>query len=180
MGDASRCSLPGGRLPGWAAVGALTVLLGACGAEDSEVVSAPVQAEVATAAAETAAPEAAASGGPSTALSLASFQMPSGAIGCSIDDAGVTCGVRGARWAPPPRPASCEGDWGQSVALDRARARFVCATDTPVEPDAPVLAYGTQSRVDGYVCTSTEQALRCEHGAGGHGFTLSRSAYDLF
>lgn len=117
---------------------------------------------------------------PVAASELTTFRTPSGNIACAMDDAGVVCEVRLPRFTPPPRPKDCEGDWGQTLMLDRRRARFVCATDTPAEPDSTVLAYGTSKRVAGYVCTSSRQGLRCEHGRSGRGFTLSRSSYRLF
>lgn len=154
----------------------LVGLVAGCGSEESEGPADPVAATTTPPA--TASAAATASG--LKASRLAMFRMPSGNIGCAIDDAGVVCGVRNASFTPPPRPKVCEGDWGQTLTIDPKQARFVCAGDTPLEPDAPVLAYGSENRVDGYVCTSSKESLRCEHTRSGRGFTLSRSSYRLF
>jgi len=156
-----------------------TALLVGCGSEE-EPSGAAADAVVPAASSDAASATPAAQSPEPEVGSLTMFRMPSGNIGCAIRAGGVDCDVAGPTFAPPPRPTSCEGDWGQSVTLDAKRARFVCATDTPFDPESPVLAYGTQTRAKGYVCSSSREGLRCEHTGGGHGFTLSRSSYRLF
>lgn len=71
------------------------------------------------------------------------------------------------------------GDWGQSVALNRGqRAAMLCVSDTVQDPAAPVLAYGSSTRVGSITCTSSQDGIRCTDDLG-HGFRLSRASYDV-
>ncbi|MGQ0467042.1 MAG: DUF6636 domain-containing protein [Sporichthyaceae bacterium] len=170
----SRASVRGGRR---CVLAACVVLVAGCGSQDSAAGPPAPAVPTVTPSATTVG----ASSPTPKSFRLTTFRMPSGNIGCAIDAAGVTCGVQNASWTPPPRPTTdCEGDWGQTIAVDPLRARFVCASDTPLDPESPVLAYGSENRVNGYVCTSSRQELRCEHAGSGHGFTVSRSAYTVF
>jgi hypothetical protein len=59
------------------------------------------------------------------------FSSPSGNVGCFIEVDYVRCDIGEADWSPPPRPADCEFDYGQGIALERGgRAEFVGAGDT--------------------------------------------------
>src|SRR5918998_6452226 len=49
---------------------------------------------------------------------LTGFRSPSGNVGCFIDPAYVRCDIAEAGWSPPPRPADCEFDYGQGIALE--------------------------------------------------------------
>ncbi len=112
-----------------------------------------------------------------------SFRTPSGNISCmyvrdtGLDEAAllrcdIASGLR-------PEPAGgCELDWTGLSLPPAGRARAVCAGDTAFDPDAVVLAYGTQWEADGIECESGESGLRCENGAG-NGFFLSRERWTL-
>lgn len=109
--------------------------------------------------------------------SLVSFRTPSGNIGCIGESAragnSVRCDIRNRSWSPPPRPRSCDVDWGQGLSLNRiGRARFVCAGDTALNTGRK-LAYGASRRIGAIVCVSRTSGLTCTNAAG-HGFTLSR------
>ena len=60
------------------------------------------------------------------------FESPSHNIGCAISaKSGVRCDIRQHAWKAPPKPKSCDVDWGSGleVAL-RGFGHWVCAGDT--------------------------------------------------
>jgi hypothetical protein len=78
--------------------------------------------------------------GPAQAQSVVMFSSPSKNIGCALDRTAVRCDIRQRDWRPPPKPRSCELDWGFGLTVDRrGRGQFVCADDT-------VLGTGGSSR----------------------------------
>ena len=103
--------------------------------------------------------------------------MPSRNIECAeFRDARATlrCDIRRGLKPLPPKPASCEFDWGAGFIMDRrGRAHVSCVSDSIHSPSARVLRYGTTWRRDGFVCVSRRTGLRCRN-ASGHGFFLSR------
>ena len=115
-------------------------------------------------------------GGAATGLqSFTGFQSPSGNIGCVIGRrGGVRCDIRNRDWSPPPKPASCQLDWGFGLTVERrGRGRFVCAGDTTLGQGRR-LAYGDTIRRGRFRCESTRRGMRCVNRFTGHGFTLSR------
>jgi hypothetical protein len=119
----------------------------------------------------------------SASAKLVEFRTPSGNIGCIGETAGadnsVRCDIRNRSWSPPPKPASCQLDWGQGLSLGRTgRARYVCAGDTALNV-GPKLAYGSSRRIGAIVCVSRTAGLTCTNAAG-HGFTMSRTRVRRF
>ena len=108
---------------------------------------------------------------------IVSFRMPSKNIYCAeFTGAGATlrCDIRSGVKPLPPKPASCDFDWGAGFTLGRrSRARISCVSDSVYNASARVLRYGTTWRRDGFTCTSRVAGLRCRN-ATGHGFFLSR------
>jgi len=113
-------------------------------------------------------------------LSLNSFKAPSGNIGCHLESGLARCDIREHSFAPPPKPANCDLDWGSAVQVSGGPSGFVCAGDTVFDPAATALAYGQRARQGSVVCESAEVGLTCTEEAGGHGFFLSRERYRLF
>ena len=113
------------------------------------------------------------------------FQTPSKNIGCAylvIEDhpRELRCDMRSTTNDPPPKPRSCELEWGYSFGMTaRGRARRLCVSDTPVDPGFAVLAYGRTRRFGPFTCHSRRTHLRCTN-RGGHGFVLSRDRQRLF
>jgi hypothetical protein len=109
--------------------------------------------------------------------SIVSFRMPSKNIYCaefSGARATLRCDIRSGVKPLPPKPASCDFDWGAGFTLGRrGRARISCVSDSVFNASARVLRYGTTWRRDGFTCTSRVAGLRCKN-ATGHGFFLSR------
>jgi hypothetical protein len=121
--------------------------------------------------------------GLATAASASAFKgfvSPSHNIGCVISSQSARCDIRDHSWQSPPKPASCELDYGGGVAVDKSgRAQFLCAGDTTLEA-GPVLAYGVSVSAGRFRCTSKETGMRCVNTRNGHGFLLAKQTYKLF
>lgn len=118
---------------------------------------------------------------PTEVVRLESFVTPTQNIGCSLAGDVARCDIDERSWSPPPRPASCDVDWGQGILVDdTGKGRFVCAGDTSRDLSAPVLAYGEDSRVGDFNCASRPNGVTCENRSTGHGFLLNRERYRLF
>ena len=110
----------------------------------------------------------------------AQFQSPSGNIGCAITTGGVRCDIRERSWEAPPKPPSCELDYGQGVTVGRrGKGRFVCAGDTALGV-GPELGYGEKIRRGRFRCRSRPAGMRCVNRRNGHGFFLSRTRVGRF
>src|SRR4029077_334090 len=106
-------------------------------------------------------------------LTLTSFKSPSSNIGCEVDASNTRCDIREHTWASPPKPASCDLDWGNGIQISGgATPQFVCAGDTALDPAAGVLAYGQRTRQGSIVCQSDQAGVTCTNEANGHGFFL--------
>jgi hypothetical protein len=109
------------------------------------------------------------------------FQTPSRNIGCIYvaplgprDRPYLRCDIGGGLHPLPPRPRSCDLDWGYGYGMfGLGRAKPFCAGDTAKDPRAPVLAYGRTWRKGPFTCLSRASGLRCTSGSR-HGFFLSR------
>ena len=89
------------------------------------------------------------------AFSVTFFQSPSGNIGCAIGGGGVRCDIREHTWTTPPKPDTCDVDYGQGVAVGRGgEANFVCAGDTALDPDAGPSNTASGSRTNRFRCSS--------------------------
>jgi hypothetical protein len=102
------------------------------------------------------------------------FQSPSRNIGCYITAQGVRCDISRRDWSPPPKPASCELDYGQGLSVGpRGRGRVVCAGDTTLGSGRR-LHYGASIARGRFRCTRLRSGMRCVNERRGHGFKLSR------
>jgi hypothetical protein len=122
------------------------------------------------------------SAAPAATVALATFRSPSANIGCDIADGEARCDIRRRSWSPPRTPVSCppEVDFGQGLQVGTSgRGGFVCAGDTALDPTAPALAYGSDSRVGSFTCASRSEGITCTN-ATGHGFFISSEFYRLF
>jgi hypothetical protein len=115
---------------------------------------------------------------------LKRFISPSRNIGCFGDNTGVRCDIGKHSAKPPKRPKNCQLDWGSAYEVNRTgRGHGLCVGDTAL-PDPnkrePVLKYGKTIRLGhGLRCTSRRTGMTCRN-AGGHGFTLSKTAIRIF
>jgi hypothetical protein len=118
---------------------------------------------------------------PSASAKLKFFQTPSGNIGCLMGAGAVRCDIREHSWTPPPKPPSCDVDWGFGVQVGRQDpGSYVCAGDTVFDPGAAVLQYGERAVKNRYRCTSKQKGVRCVNTKSRHGFFLSRDDVRLF
>ncbi len=120
---------------------------------------------------------------PHTVGAVPSFLTPSHNIGCLVTSDAARCDIRQHSYKSPPKPDTCNGDYGQSIEVTREGvAGFICVTDTVVNPKAPILKYGTSTVVGDFGCTSTEAGIHCYYlkSDPAHGFDLSREQPALF
>lgn len=110
---------------------------------------------------------------------LTGFSSPSANIGCYIDRRFVRCDIRRRAWKPPPKPASCDLDYGQGIAIGAGeRARIVCAGDTALG-SKDRLEYGEGIQAGVLRCVSRRVGITCQDTESGHGFSISRERYEL-
>lgn len=115
-----------------------------------------------------------------SASAFTGFTSPSGNIGCVISKASVRCDIRQRSWHAPPKPSSCDLDWGGGVAVDkRGKAQFLCAGDTTLGAGS-VLPYERSISRGRFHCESQEAGMRCINKRSGHGFYLNKQHYELF
>ena len=102
------------------------------------------------------------------------FETPSHNIGCVISKTGTRCDIREHAWTPPPKPRTCEVDWGFGLTVGkRGFARWVCAGDT-VFGGKKVLGYRESIERGRFKCTSYRNGIRCVNTRNHHGFRLAR------
>lgn len=107
------------------------------------------------------------------------FLSPSKNIGCALSETAVRCDIHDRVWTPPPRPASCELDFGQGVTIvGTSPASMTCAGDTVIVGDA-VLDYGSVVTRGDFECRSETAAMRCRNVKSNHSFSLSREDFTL-
>jgi hypothetical protein len=109
------------------------------------------------------------------------FQSPSHNIGCVLDKHFVRCDIREKTWPTPPKPASCDVDYGQGVSVGQhGRADYVCAGDTALDDSVDVLGYGDRISKGNIRCSSKTKGMRCVNLDTKDGFFLSRDVVKLF
>lgn len=108
------------------------------------------------------------------------FLSPSKNIGCRISASNVRCDIREREWQGPPKPASCNEDWGFALGVSgQDSAQFRCVGDTAIGGVTTMLAYGSIARRGSFECRSQEIAMECLNMDTGHGILLSRGEYKL-
>ena len=116
---------------------------------------------------------------PSGAAAITGFHSPSGNIRCDILNSGVRCDITHHSWQAPPKPKTCEFDWGGSIGLARdGKAHFLCVSDATEQ--GAVLAYGESITRHRFRCKSLTSGVRCTNKRNGQGFKLSRQSYRFF
>jgi hypothetical protein len=114
-------------------------------------------------------------------------QEPSHNIFCQAESAGpgqpqptLRCDIEKTTTPLPRPPANCPLSWGDAFVLGpTGPGQLLCHGDTVQIPDDPIIAYGTQWRPYGFVCTSQTTGLTCVN-AGGHGFSISKASRKVF
>jgi hypothetical protein len=124
--------------------------------------------------------------GTASAFQLRQFHTPNGNIGCALifgkesGGGGARCDIAHHSWKSPPKPPSCELDYGNGLNVGPHRkAEFVCAGDTVLHQGS-VLKVGHVAKLGPYRCKSLPGAVRCFNADTGHGFRLSRKVARRF
>src|SRR5262245_40404016 len=108
------------------------------------------------------------------------FQSPSHNIACVIVSDGVRCDIRKHSWVAPPKPASCDVDYGGGLSLtDHGKGHYTCAGDTLLG-SGKVLPYGRSRTLGDFRCTSKKSGMRCVNERNRHGFLLATESVRLF
>ena len=112
------------------------------------------------------------------------FETPSRNIACgwfSGFGGSLRCEIGSLLRPLPPRPASCDVDWGYGISMGRTgRAHVLCAGDTVRRTgEVAILGYGRTWQRGGFKCTSAKTGLRCVN-VSGRGFFLSRERWRIF
>ncbi|HNV13175.1 MAG TPA: hypothetical protein PKL63_00810 [Dermatophilaceae bacterium] len=139
---------------------------------------------------------------------VTTWDSPSGNIVCAAfpnDGAPgfeVRCDVMQHTWTMPPKPASCEFDWGHGTFLT-TKSGITCVSDAIAGSDvvgsdgtwwngqpgsqvvtvegrkAVALAYGASLKFGDILCTSATDGMHCTNTTTKAGFDISRAAYSL-
>jgi len=112
------------------------------------------------------------------------FQSPSGNIRCVLTDGNgqfARCDLEVDRQSFPDKPASCDGEWGQSFIVGRTGMGFPnCVINAIEGPASPlVLPYGAVAVFEGITCRSETTGVTCTNAEGG-GFSVRRSVQRVF
>jgi hypothetical protein len=88
-------------------------------------------------------------------------------IGCYVSSDSARCDIQKKTWTAPPKPADCDLDFGNGVAVVKTeKATVVCAGDT-VQGAKEVLEYGEVVRVGSFLCDSESSGVRCSNEDSG-------------
>jgi hypothetical protein len=94
------------------------------------------------------------------------------------------CDVKNHTWVAPPRPRTCDLDWGDGVFVgDKGFSKYVCAGDSVAGAKSPVLGPGGVSSIGPYTCTVlpvADTTVRCQNNRTTHGFEVSAATVSRF
>jgi hypothetical protein len=125
-------------------------------------------------------------GGPATPAPVVSdvteafFRTPSHNIICNLSPGTVRCDIARKTWTPPPKPATCEGDWANGLYISAGKPGLTCAGDTLIGAAKQTLDYGQALRSGTVTCNSESNGLTCTDEKTAHGFKLAAAEYSLF
>jgi hypothetical protein len=116
-------------------------------------------------------------------LSLTSFKVASGSVGCSIGGGSVRCDVADHSWTAPAQPASCTQSWGTGVVLVNSSGahppQFACGGPSALRAGAKVVRNGYDDTVGGITCQVRGFGVDC-FATDTKGFILSPTGYILY
>jgi len=109
------------------------------------------------------------------------FVTEDGNVSCIMRSHFVRCDMTKHRWKSPPKPKSCEFDYGSSFYIDRrGRSGFACVSDAT----GATMQYppGTTFQTGDNVCHLRKNGkVLCKHNGGADGgFNISKKRYLLF
>ena len=100
------------------------------------------------------------------------FRSPTGNVGCLFSSN-----------SEMPPQVRCEWRGGNDRAVlvtERGKGRRIKITDTVMDPNAKVLAYGRSTRFGSLRCTSRTTGITCRSARSEHGFTVSVQKQKVF
>ena len=108
-----------------------------------------------------------------------SFTSPTKRISCAVFEDSLRCDVLGYAWKNlPPKPGSCDFDWGGAVGLSASgRPRHLCVSDAVDR--GRVLGYDKSWRYGSFRCTMRTSGVTCTNRSQ-HGFELARERFRFF
>lgn len=118
-----------------------------------------------------------------TQASAKRFVTEDGNISCILRSKFVRCDVTKHKWTAPPKPKSCEFDYGSSLYLDQKKAGFACVSDatgaTVMYPAGTKFVAGQNS------CRLRKNSkIKCvrkaDDGSLLWGFTVGQKTYSVF
>jgi len=115
-----------------------------------------------------------------TVSDIYEFLSPSRNIGCTVSHTGARCDIREHSWKDPPKPASCEFDWGGNLHVNRTGPGAIGCVSDSAAGGTQILAYGTYIQRKAFRCTSESVGMTCKNNRNGHGFFVSREKYLAF
>ncbi|MCO7219365.1 triacylglycerol lipase [Klenkia sp. PcliD-1-E] len=116
------------------------------------------------------------------------FTTPDGSVSCyaaaDTDLGEARCDVVNAMFSPPPRPASCTGDWGSSILVTGpGDVGFMCATDSAYNSDiVPVGTVITSPSADSpfFRCVvESVDTVSCVQVPVDRGFRISPTGFEI-
>ena len=122
---------------------------------------------------------------PSThpALSLTSFKVASGTVGCVIGGGSVRCDVARQTWTAPVQPESCTQSWGTGIVLINSAGahlpQFACGGTSALRAGAKTIQKGYDDTVGDVTCQVRGFGVDC-FAADQKGFILSPTGYILY
>ena len=87
------------------------------------------------------------------------FESPSHNIGCYLSKSGVRCDIRQHAWKAPPKPKSCDVDWGSGLEVGAAASGAGCARAT--RSSAARRCWPTASRSSAAASSARAAATEC-------------------
>lgn len=121
---------------------------------------------------------AAAMGAIAGAASAKKFVTPDGNVACLMRAKFVRCDISKHSWESPPKPKSCEFDYGSSLGLNkRGKAKWLCVSDAIGA--TKVAEVGEKIEVGPYRCSVRKKGVVCKYGNSG-GFKLTKSRWEIY
>jgi uncharacterized protein DUF6636 len=108
-------------------------------------------------------------------LTTETFRMPSGNIGCVLQDTELRCDILSGLTPEPAEP--CELDWVGLILPAKGPPKPHCAGDTAFQQGEPTLEYGDDWHRGGFWCESEPDGLLCMNRRDGS-FHLAREGWE--
>ena len=106
------------------------------------------------------------------------FVTEDGNVECLMRAKFVRCDITKHFWESPPKPKSCEFDYGSSLGLNkRGKAKWLCVSDAIGANK--VATVGEKIEVGPYRCSVRKKGVVCKYGNSG-GFKLTKTRWEIF